>query len=525
MKFKIFGFQVNTLYIILLTIVILAVLYFGLGGSLTEGFGSTSMNIVVSLLGDDYDTLPTTEQIDKAIGVNYDVRFKDAVKNAVTALYKMTIGLPIMMKKGASLYEMNKKGAGVQEMKKAITKPMQELRNKAGSCFSNVAKMEKSLSGCIDALTKTKEDECGETLFNSTGFSSFETEYAEFKKCKDAVMPILNNAAVLKNVDGYQEFHDFFVQYVGDITLYLDKFSGDMKTAGACKEKEADAAPAPAPTPVPAPAKASAASMDNYNHFTKSSLPSLFYGPNGAVAKVGNNNGKYSIIVTNDDGENVVYTDNVQKTDITTISGPESAVYYGPQRTRAVFYTDSNGYKAIKVVNVDGSENTYTEVNKEAFTNRSETDTNAKEESAPENTDDMVGKQTPSDYGEVYSMSLTSDTYDSSLPKGIPKYMIPPGQEDMYILKSEIVPPVCPACPPPVLKCDQDASKPPPPCPPCARCPEPAFDCKKVPNYGTGNLGANYNNFGGGFGKTMSPDGSVPTLPFPVSNDYSTFGM
>ena len=46
-----------------------------------------------------------------------------------------------------------------------------------------------------------------------------------------------------------------------------------------------------------------------------------------------------------------------------------------------------------------------------------------------------------------------------------------------YILKSEVVPPVCPdsrTCP---------RQKPCHPCAPCARCPEPAFECKKVPNY------------------------------------------
>jgi len=49
-----------------------------------------------------------------------------------------------------------------------------------------------------------------------------------------------------------------------------------------------------------------------------------------------------------------------------------------------------------------------------------------------------------------------------------------------YILKSEIVPPVCPKCPD-SRTCPRE--KPAPPCPPCARCPEPAFECKKVPNY------------------------------------------
>ena len=86
---------------------------------------------------------------------------------------------------------------------------------------------------------------------------------------------------------------------------------------------------------------------------------------------------------------------------------------------------------------------------------------------------------------------------------GIPGSQIPAGQEDLYVLKSEVVPPVCPACPNVIVdqallnkKCE--------PCPPCARCPEPAFDCKKVPNYSLGQ-GNSY-------------------LPRPILNDFSTFG-
>ena len=70
-----------------------------------------------------------------------------------------------------------------------------------------------------------------------------------------------------------------------------------------------------------------------------------------------------------------------------------------------------------------------------------------------------------------------------TMSKGVKKDDIPEGDEDLYILKSEIVPPVCPKCP----DIDLDALCPKenkcPPCPACARCPEPAFECKKVPNY------------------------------------------
>ena len=71
--------------------------------------------------------------------------------------------------------------------------------------------------------------------------------------------------------------------------------------------------------------------------------------------------------------------------------------------------------------------------------------------------------------------------------QGIPKGRIPPGQENLYILKSEIVPPICPACPPANCGSCANANKC-QPCPPCARCPEPSFECKKVPNYNSVGL-------------------------------------
>lgn len=86
--------------------------------------------------------------------------------------------------------------------------------------------------------------------------------------------------------------------------------------------------------------------------------------------------------------------------------------------------------------------------------------------------------------------------------ESIPKSQIPEGDEDLYILKSKIVPPVCPKCPDIINTCKPDSSKC-PPCPPCGRCPEPSFECKKVP--------------------TFNPDNS--NLPRPVLNDFSQFGM
>jgi hypothetical protein len=95
--------------------------------------------------------------------------------------------------------------------------------------------------------------------------------------------------------------------------------------------------------------------------------------------------------------------------------------------------------------------------------------------------------------------------YNPSLPKGIPKSMIPPGDEDLYILKSEVVPPVCPTCPAQVVTCPKNDTSQCPPCPPCARCPEPSFSCQKVPNYTAGQ--------------------ENPYLPVPVLSSFSSFGM
>lgn len=76
---------------------------------------------------------------------------------------------------------------------------------------------------------------------------------------------------------------------------------------------------------------------------------------------------------------------------------------------------------------------------------------------------------------------------NTSQDQGIPREDIPKGQEDLYILKSEIVPPVCPKCPSVIQNCPKQEKC--QPCPPCGRCPEPQFTCKKVPNYNVRQTG------------------------------------
>jgi len=88
--------------------------------------------------------------------------------------------------------------------------------------------------------------------------------------------------------------------------------------------------------------------------------------------------------------------------------------------------------------------------------------------------------------------------------QGIPYNDIPKGSEDLYILKSQIVTPTCPigvGSGGPTMKSNSE-NKTCPSCPPCGRCPESAFECKKVPNYKSKN---------------------DKYLPTPLLNDFSRF--
>jgi len=135
----------------------------------------------------------------------------------------------------------------------------------------------------------------------------------------------------------------------------------------------------------------------------------------------------------------------------------------------------------------DGSVDNSAEKEKEEYNKIKEETDKLPKRDEDEGDDDTLGK-----YGSVKGKSTHLSKHvkgphgedilatPENTVQGIPKSQIPPGQDDLYILKSEIVPPVCPACPSNAV-CPRE--KPCSPCPPCARCPEPAFECKKVPNY------------------------------------------
>ena len=125
-------------------------------------------------------------------------------------------------------------------------------------------------------------------------------------------------------------------------------------------------------------------------------------------------------------------------------------------------------------------------------------------------------------YGDRYPYSRDRYPYPRS-PYPIIEYeerpqWDPRENDDKWIRKSQIVPPVCPKCPD-VRTCRQTPC---PACPPCGRCPDPAFTCEKVPNYksrawmGGSSGSSSYSGMGG--------TGGVG-LPRPILGDFSTFGM
>jgi hypothetical protein len=272
---------------------------------------------------------------------------------------------------------------------------------------------------------------------------------------------------------------------------------------------------------------------DNYNHYDSSSTEiangSTFYGPNGgSVTIITNSDGTQSLEVILEDGESpIIYNTHKNTTEAyTNLTGPNGSatIFYGPNGESATVINANNGKQAIRIRTSRGTI-TFTHsgaiintnnISSAQYYGSTGSNINTYRENASvvrgpnrRNIFSVTGPNRntafPNDNsipGVEYFGPIRNNnsSYFDTLPPGIRRHEIPPGSEDLYILKSQIVPPVCPACPSSTV-CPR--TEPPPPCPACARCPEPSFECRKVPNYNAKN---NY-------------------LPVPVLNDFSTFGM
>ena len=225
-----------------------------------------------------------------------------------------------------------------------------------------------------------------------------------------------------------------------------------------------------------------------------------------------NNNNTTSVSSSNNGNSNsnnnsLNYTEIHEKTFVGPYGGKAKVIKVVTGFYYVIEVTYPNGEKITYKINDNNNQNN----NNNNQNNNNNNDSNNNNNNTNDNTNNNPNILYPptSTYANYYPNNdqntnngqNQNNMYNEYLPPGIKKNMIPPGQEDLYILKSEIVPPVCPVCPtsaacPRTEKC--------PPCPACARCPEPAFDCKKVPNYNSVN-----NQY----------------LPVPVLNNFSSFGM
>lgn len=233
-------------------------------------------------------------------------------------------------------------------------------------------------------------------------------------------------------------------------------------------------------------------SFDNYNHYRRSAEPVIYYGPGGATARVIDIGNYTRLVISKKNGKTDVYYINNAAAD------PRAKIFFGPDGSSAKITMDKTGKNIVEIIENGGEKIVYHSDN--IYPSVSVDDTINQEPSVVSN------YQTR--YDEAFSSNMMASQDYNKLPPGIPKSQIPPGDEDLYILKSQIIFPNCPVCPNPIVKCPKkdevdDTSKC-PPCPPCARCPEPSYECKKVPTY-----------------KAFNPD----TMPIPVLNSFSTFGM
>ena len=255
-------------------------------------------------------------------------------------------------------------------------------------------------------------------------------------------------------------------------------------------------------------------SYDNYNHYTGTSSPTIYYGPNGTTARVVDTNGEKTLVITNQNGSTEIYTiESSANTD------PKVTTYIGTNGRKAVIAVNSDGKYIVSVTASDGSKMVYYEDN--VYTYNSQTGNMNTSDEIPSNSgssyDTAFDTNTYSGNGGGSINTITgpdgntaasydSGAYSNSLPSGIPRSQIQKGQEDLYILKSEVVPPVCPMCPNIICpepafdetKCGA--------CPPCERISNNDFECKKVPNYSAGGSSSSF-------------------LPVPVISDFSGFGM
>ena len=286
---------------------------------------------------------------------------------------------------------------------------------------------------------------------------------------------------------------------------------------------------------------------DNYNHYSGTATPTVFHGPNDSTAIVTTQNNTAIIIVKDANGNNVVYKINTNEYQgkTTQLNGSNKhkyteQIYYGPNGGYAVLLTDqTNNHQYITVVFPDGSKMEYMTksnntndpdlpqnmtykqlaANSEAYLNGNYFSKNVKHKHhhhkhKKHHPDPGWDSDSDDDSG-----SNPGYNYNDYLPKGISRSMIPPGDEDLYILKTEVVPPICPACP----RC--------PSCPGCPACSVPSVPEPAPAQYPDSSSHGKGHGQGQGHGQGEKPNfipfatqnQSQNQIPIPMLNSFSSF--
>ena len=268
----------------------------------------------------------------------------------------------------------------------------------------------------------------------------------------------------------------------------------------------------------------STTTVESYtNYYGVNGSATIFYGPDGVTATVVKGDQGHIVVHLRTNEGNYIFTPNSNYYNPENTENNSSTQYYGSTGYTVNTYQGAYGGQAAVATGPDGNTVYYAEGPRGNAVYGSTSSNTNPNYSATQYYGPYGGEATTvtgpagntayyaeGPYGNAVAGTTDGSEYYDSLPPGIPASQIPPGQEDLYILKSQVVPPVCPVCPvcPAAENISEIIEKTKevrcPPCKPCGRCPEPAFECKKVPNYNAIN-----NN----------------QLPIPVLNDFSTFGM
>jgi hypothetical protein len=332
-----------------------------------------------------------------------------------------------------------------------------------------------------------------------------------------------NSFSSTQNYDNYNHFNGSSSQLSSGTTFYGPNGGNIQVSSDSNGNQSLHVRLSSAEAPIILTPSQSNKPLEGYTNYSgQSGSATTFYGPNGVSATVATINGQEAIKVTTNQGS-ATFTQQgpSNNSNVTPIN---SSQYYGSTGTPILPSTQYNGPHGGSAGSVTGpagntayyaqgpAGNTVAGVNNNPYNNHPYNNITSTHYNGPYG--GSAGSVTgPAGNTAYYAQgpagnavvgtntNMPFDPYNNVLPRGIPAHQISPGSEDLYILKSEVIPPVCPACP---MSSACPREEPCPACPPCGRCPEPAFDCKKVPNYN-------------------AIDNSY--LPAPVLNDFSSFGM